>query len=187
MMIVMSLFSVVMLATHQLLASGVRYYHESMQELDIQRHALIGLSRMTTELETSNRENMMADSAPVGHIIYPAIFDANRDFETDEDGRTLWKSVGCYFQGTFADGTGVIYNPTEQLPGGAVGSPPDALSFGFDYSHFSTFAGGRVTARNVELFTPELGTDTVKITLVISVSRRGKSTMTLESKALPRN
>ena len=184
----MVLFGVIMLGTHQLVANSIRYYIESTTSLDIQREGLIGLSRLTSELETSNRESMHAGTVPVGFLVFPSIFDVDRDFITDEDGRPKWQGVGCYFQGNLPNGKPALWFKGEDFLTD-MDTPPDPYSFSpaYDLSYFQSNGAGRVIARNVVEFEPVLNTDTVSIKLVVQLTTRETSTMTFESKALPRN
>ena len=184
-LISMGLSAIVLLSTHQLVSKTVDFFHQSNRALSVQREALVAISKINDSLTKSHRNRMNAGTSPKGFISFPSIYDRNRSFQIDKDGRLFWQSSEAYFQGVDENGVNVIYNPRREY-GARLVSPPDLDSVGFGVDTFFEIPE-RIIARHVEVFEPTLTTNGVKVRLVIALAVRGQSRMTLESKVLPRN
>lgn len=192
MMIVFSLSGIVLYATHVLLFTGVRYYNESMDSLDVQREALLAITKLAQDLSGSNFEKIRTDTVPVDGIVYPTIRDINGQFITDDGGAVMWQGMAAYHVDDVG-GSDFLVKKYLPLPGGMSSSPPGAYDYSppFDLNYFVTniSAGGPV-ARNVIAFVPNLEVDTVQLTLTVSLTSnttRDTNSIALQSKAFPRN
>ena len=187
--VVMALLSGLLLGTHQLLQSGIRYFNESMDSLEVQKEGLVALSRLSSELQASNFDKIHSDPGPIQGLVFPSIYDASDDFYTDTDGRLMWRSIRCYHRGTLADGTEVLYKKSAALPMGDTSTPPDPYGFAspFTVAFFNTQSADQVVARNVDDFLITMGTDIIEFDLTISLSRKNTSSMTIKTKVTPRN
>jgi type II secretory pathway pseudopilin PulG len=200
--VVMGIMVVILGAAHTFLASGVGFYINSVQGLEVQQQALVGMTRMADELENSNRDAILLEQgvtvlppdplnlAPVPQIstaiTFPNIFSITGDYTTTELGKPVWQSTVCYYPVASPDGGFLVERRVDPIAPG-VDYPPNPLDAGRDYAFFAGVGATGVIARNVQSLVAVPGTDSIDLYLRVTFSQRSTDNLRIESRVFPKN
>ncbi len=196
----MGIMVVILAASHTFLASGVGFYLNSVQSIEVQQQALTGLTRLVDEMENSNFDAIVVEPSAIppvspppaslgsNIVTFPNVFDINGDYGTTEKGGPLWQSVVNYMPFAQPDGTFVIQRKIEPIAPG-VDYLPDPLSMTppRNAGYFAGFPANNLIARNVVAMNCVRLTDTLQVTLIVNFNQRTTDSMQIESKVFRRN
>lgn len=198
--VVMGIMVVILAASHTFLASGVGFYLNSVQSIEVQQQALTGLTRIVDEMENSNFDAIIVEGSAIppvspppaslasSVITFPHVFDINGDYSTTDAGKPLWQSVVCFMPFAMPDGSYVLQRKIEPIAPG-VDYLPDPLSMTppRNAAFFNGFPARNLIARNVVAMNAVRQTDTLQLTLIVNFNQRTQDSMQIESKVFPRN
>jgi type II secretory pathway pseudopilin PulG len=186
--VVMGVMLVILSATHSFLAGGVNFYQTTVQSLEVQQQALVGITRMASELENTNIDKVLVDGDA---IILPSVIAGDGSVATTGSGNLMWQSFICFMPLTLPDGKVVLVRKIETIPG--VDHPPSPLSppdLGAvrDKAYFEPLSSTGVLARNLDTFAATTKTDSITLILSISFSEnRTSDKMTIQTAVYPKN
>ena len=185
MIIVTGLVSLILVAVGILISSGMDYYFYSVEQVEVQRRALIGLNFMSKELALSTNESVLEDA---DGFVFASARDASNQVNRDAAGRILWTKLICYYVDTYA-GTTSLLRKEENLPGGPNPEVPDPSLLGMNVPYFRTNGNTpRVMSRGIIALQAVKQTDSVEI-LLTAEARNGRNwfEMDVETTIVPRN
>lgn len=194
-MIVMGVMIVILVAAQIFASSGVHFYRNSVQALEVQQATLVALTNMAHELEGSHLDPIIVSPAQ-DSVIFPSPAKLDGSYENSDEGVILWHSIVGYSLRTLPDGLRVIERKAEAHP--PVDYPPDPMNIGgtaHDFAHFAGVSASGVMARYVATpdaddpnpFIIEKKTDKLVLTLKVEFSQTTKDSMKVTTEVFPRN
>lgn len=195
-MIVMSVMIIILVAAQIFASSGVHFYRNSVQSLEVQQATLVALTNMAKELEGSHLDSIIVPPAPANDaLVFPSPSKLDGSYENSEEGVVLWHSIVNYTLRTLPDGGRVIERKAEAHA--PVDYPPDPMTIAGgprDVAYFAALPATGVVARYVAPPDPadppffvEKGTDKLRLVLKVEFSQTTRDTMKVETHVFPRN
>lgn len=193
-MVVLTLFSALLYCSFLLLDRGITMYRESADALEVRQFALLGISRLSSELRDTVNSSIHVDDT--GLVFTSARNTANlREYNT-VSGNPKWQKYICYFLGPLETGdTRKLLRTEEHFPsvdtfapdpsGGVPGGTDTPRTPEF-YAADSTYQR-RIVARRVEKIELEKTPELVKIALTLTLSGRYKHSVTISTETRPTN
>lgn len=179
---VIALMSMLLLAVHSMAASGIKYYRDSTESLEVQQQCLLASARLTADLSESRYDTVRTYPDAIV-FASPRAEDGSSTY--DAQGRLLWQSLVCYYRDSAGN---VLYRQKEDLALPSERPPdPSAMTPPRTPAYFAGLTEPRVVARSITEFTPTLGVDLVELSVVASLSTRYEHLVEVRSKAFPRN
>ena len=201
--------------SYRMMVSAFNFYRDADDSIEIQRSALLALTRMTADIsgtdydvvdikaDTSGITPVNADPAthyvasPPEHIAAPhydiVVFshpaDVNGDFVVDPTtGRVHWQSAIGYFVEALPNGNHALIRSVFDF-GGGIPAPPYPIP-GLVADPYVMRGPGLdrgILARNIYQFGITKEVDTYDIILTVGLSSRNESSLSLRTKVFPRN
>lgn len=195
-LIVMSVMLIIMVAAEKFVSSGVEFYRNSVQNLEVQQATLVALTKMADELEMSNLEKIFVPPAPGDDaLVFPSPLTVDGQLTGSMEGITVWNSVVCFAPRVLANGQRVIERKAEFHD--PVDYPPDPLTIAGgarDVAYFSAQPPRTIMAHHLAVpeagdppFQVVKGVDKITLTLKVEFSQRTKDTMKVTTEVFPRN
>ena len=185
--IVMLLMTLILGATHTFLSNGVFFYQNTVQSLEVQQQALVGLTLMASEMENSNLDKIVLDGDAV---IFPSVIAGDGTRVTTENGNQLWQSFVCFLPAT-VNGTDLLVRKHDPInPGVAFppspNNPPDGTLR--DLAYFQSAPSSSILARYLNSLVATKSTDAITLELTINFSAtRTSDRMTIQTEVYPKN
>ena len=186
--IVMLIMTLILGATHSFLSSGVFFYRNTVQSLEVQQQALVGLTLMASEMENSNLDKIVLDGDAV---ILPSVVAGDGSRLTTENGNQLWQSFVCFLPMVIDEDNTLLVRKHDAINPG-VSFPPNPLNPTDgtirDFAYFENAPSNSVLARYLDTLVATKSTDAITLELTINFSTtRTSDKMTIQSEVYPKN
>lgn len=207
--VVMFLMSLMMISVGALMREGQNFYFGSIESLDLQKDALVAISRVSNELGDTNISSVRVYPDPQAAdrpaavppdtvfnstgIVFASPRDATGNFQFDSAGRIVWQTFVCYYVQTINGSPALVrkVTPIPPLPGLPPPprlTPPDPDLEGRDLAYFQGSGDPtQMIGKGVVGFEATLLSDTVEVRSNSAVAGRYQFEFEVESTILPRN